>query len=126
MYTLDTLVHRLEMPRVDFIRMDVEGYEANILRGVEQTLRKFHPRLVIEVHVSLLGLQETVRMLKELEALGYQPRHLVERDYDYAWIRPAQPPYAKPLSIDGLLRAAVGEEALLAAFAALPADAEGK
>lgn len=35
---------------VDYVRMDVEGYEMSVLRGMEQTLRKKKPGMFIEVH----------------------------------------------------------------------------
>lgn len=45
--TLDKL---LNGRRVDFVRMDVEGYEMHILRGMTRTLRECRPRMFIEVH----------------------------------------------------------------------------
>jgi FkbM family methyltransferase len=36
--------------RVDFVKMDVEGAELNVLRGMRQTLELFRPALLIEVH----------------------------------------------------------------------------
>lgn len=47
---LTTLDKLLDGEKVDFIRMDVEGYEMNILRGMEETLRRRRPRMFIEVH----------------------------------------------------------------------------
>ena len=41
--TLDSL----ELPRVDFIKMDVEGAELMALRGGEAALRRHRPRLAI-------------------------------------------------------------------------------
>jgi FkbM family methyltransferase len=43
--TLDELVPRLGLQRVDFIKCDAEGADVDILRGAEQTLKRFRPKL---------------------------------------------------------------------------------
>jgi len=45
--TLDEYVVRLALPRVDFIKMDIEGAEAMALAGARQTIAHFRPRLAI-------------------------------------------------------------------------------
>ncbi len=63
--TVDFLVGKLSLPHVDWIKLDIEGGEVEALKGAEQTLRRFHPKLFIEVH-------ETLRALKQfLETMGY-------------------------------------------------------
>lgn len=34
--------------RIDFIKIDVEGYELEVLKGLEKTIKKFHPKIFIE------------------------------------------------------------------------------
>ena len=64
MMTLDKF---LAGARVDFVRMDVEGYEMNILKGMEGILQKQKPRMFLEIHRDKLrGYGNTQR-----EVMGY-------------------------------------------------------
>lgn len=45
--TIDSLVSELHLPRVDFIKMDIEGAEKQALTGARGTLQRFKPRLAI-------------------------------------------------------------------------------
>jgi hypothetical protein len=38
--TLDQFVAEMEIDRIDFLKIDVEGWEPNILKGAEVTLRQ--------------------------------------------------------------------------------------
>ena len=40
--------------RVDLLKIDVEGFEYNVLKGAENTIRKFKPRIIIETHTHAL------------------------------------------------------------------------
>ena len=44
---IDKLVAELGLPRVDYIKMDIEGAEKPALAGAGGTLRKYHPHLSI-------------------------------------------------------------------------------
>jgi FkbM family methyltransferase len=45
--TIDSLAQQLGLPRIDFIKMDIEGAEQNALKGSGQVLAKWRPRLAI-------------------------------------------------------------------------------
>jgi hypothetical protein len=45
--TIDRIVAELGLPRVDFIKMDIEGAEANALNGARETILKYKPRMAI-------------------------------------------------------------------------------
>jgi FkbM family methyltransferase len=46
--TIDKLVSRLKLDRLDVIKMDIEGAERNALRGASETLRRFRPRVLLD------------------------------------------------------------------------------
>jgi FkbM family methyltransferase len=46
--TIDKMVQELGLPRVDFIKMDIEGAEREALRGAMETLRHSRPRLMLD------------------------------------------------------------------------------
>ena len=48
--TIDKLSAELKLPRVDFIKMDIEGAEPKALRGGRETIAKWRPRLAISVY----------------------------------------------------------------------------
>ena len=60
---------------VDFIRMDVEGYEKEILKGLEKTMTKQHPKhFFIEIHSDLLHKKNSSarEILEYLNKFGYK------------------------------------------------------
>lgn len=69
--TIDDLVDREGLDRVDFIKMDIEGAELAGLRGGERTLRRFRPRLAICVYHSLADMREIPLHVLSLD-LGYK------------------------------------------------------
>jgi hypothetical protein len=53
--TLDAVVAALGLDRVDFIKADIEGWELRLLHGSADTLRRFRPRLMLELTASHLA-----------------------------------------------------------------------
>jgi FkbM family methyltransferase len=47
--TLDNVVQRENITRLDLIKMDVDGHELPVLRGASDTLHHFRPTLVMEM-----------------------------------------------------------------------------
>jgi FkbM family methyltransferase len=77
--TINVSVHKLDslnLENVGVIKMDTEGYETLILRGAKETIAKFKPRLVIEVHRSTgkaasTFTEELRRIETILDKMGY-------------------------------------------------------
>ena len=42
-------IDSLQLPRVDFVKIDVEGHELQVLQGGRRTLEQHHPTLMVEV-----------------------------------------------------------------------------
>ena len=85
--TLDSLLARHELPSLDLVRMDLEGYEIKVIRGMKSTIKKYRPRLLIELHPQVVGPQAMVTFLKQLKALGYELEWVLdnERDRPIRW-----------------------------------------
>jgi len=71
MMCLDSLVGRLALPRVDVIKLDVEGAEAHALEGARTTLDRYRPDLVIEVHDFEPVAIHARPLVHWLQSLGY-------------------------------------------------------
>jgi FkbM family methyltransferase len=99
--TIDVAVVAIDdlgLDKVDFIKIDVEGAEIDVLEGGRKTLARDHPRIAIEVHSKALAGQ--VHQL--LTGLGYTlayhdhgvraswPMDLVQNRF-YAAAAPAAP-----------------------------------
>ena len=67
--SIDELVRERALPRVDFIKLDVEGAELAALRGAEETIRRFHPRLAVSLYHRNEDFAEIPRYLA---ARGYR------------------------------------------------------
>jgi FkbM family methyltransferase len=62
MRQLDAMVSRGDAPAPELIKMDVEGAEADVLRGAAEILRRARPILLIELHNTH---EEVLAILKE-------------------------------------------------------------
>lgn len=47
---IDTLAVELNLTRIDYIKMDIEGAERHALKGGEATIRRYGPRLMLEMY----------------------------------------------------------------------------
>lgn len=68
--TLDSLLEQEHLERVDFLKIDAEGHEVQVLHGAEQLLKKFHPVILYE---NIAGQSSSnLGMASALEEVGYR------------------------------------------------------
>jgi FkbM family methyltransferase len=82
---LDSLLKELNFPKVDFIRMDIEGGEVTAIEGMQQTLQQYKPIILVELHCDAAGINAIVKLLRALKSFGYNPEYVVDRDQDFVW-----------------------------------------
>lgn len=72
--TLDKFIDGRDLPRIDLIKIDVEGAELPVLKGAKNVLARFHPYLIIEIQheTSEQAGYKASDILELLERLGYR------------------------------------------------------
>jgi len=76
--TLDDIVKNIGVNRIDFIKIDVEGSELNVIKGGLKSINKFKPNMIIEVRKCNLK-----RLKKMLLNVGYSVEIIEEAKCEY-------------------------------------------
>lgn len=68
--TLDSVILSLELDRVDFIKLDIDGFECGMMRGASEVLSKWKPTIVMELSPYVLeeqgsSLDELIELLRK-------------------------------------------------------------
>ncbi|RZD46594.1 MAG: hypothetical protein CXT78_03960 [Thaumarchaeota archaeon] len=80
--TLDSFVKENNIKKIDILRMDVEGFEYNIILGANRVLEKFKPKIFVEIHKMYLGKEKTYKIFSDLKNKGYEIKYYIPRIYD--------------------------------------------
>jgi FkbM family methyltransferase len=72
----------LDLERIDYVKIDVEGVEFEVLHGAVKSIRKFKPNLMVELHTMLhnKGPQNLDNFIDSFD-LGYKHRWEDQRGY---------------------------------------------
>ncbi len=82
-------MHRLDdlnIPPLDYIKIDCEGYELNVLKGAEQTIKKHKPIIVIEQKFHKdVGHVDDGEAVTLLRSFGARQLDKVRNDLIFGW-----------------------------------------
>jgi hypothetical protein len=70
--TVDEIVRRLNLDRVNVIKMDIKGATARALRGSAQTLQRFQPLVVVSTEEDADNPDSLVALVRNM-APRYRP-----------------------------------------------------
>lgn len=81
--TVDHILSKYALERVDVIKIDTEGAELSVLRGMTQTIMRYHPVITIELNDSLLsGFGTTTEEITQfLISFGYNRQPIGPSDF---------------------------------------------
>ena len=79
MVSLDSFIRRLALPELNFIKIDVEGFESLVVAGAIETIKLYRPRIVFELDDSNLKRagSSAVELCCLVRELGY---HLINAE----------------------------------------------
>lgn len=65
-------------PRIDLLKIDVEGHEINVLRGAVQSIARWMPDIVLELHGDTVAIKQakTAELISWLKGAGYTLTHI--------------------------------------------------
>jgi FkbM family methyltransferase len=63
--SIDYLIESGEIDRIDFIKLDVEGFEMNVLAGADRAINRFRPKLAISLYHKPDDLFELIGFVKD-------------------------------------------------------------
>lgn len=75
-WDLDTYTRKKKIARPDLVKIDVEGFELQVLKGMNHTIKAKRPSFIIEVHEALTDRSKVESFLKkhhyEIKEIGRQ------------------------------------------------------
>lgn len=77
-------IDNLKLNKLDFIKLDIEGYEPLALEGALNTIKKYKPIIVLECwadHSGNASLEHTKTLYKDFIELGYSIEQISHSDY---------------------------------------------
>jgi hypothetical protein len=72
---------------VDYIKIDVEGFEKKVLLGGARTIERWNPVIVIEQNHVVLDGEAQYSAKEYLESIGYRNVAVDKRGWDFVMVR---------------------------------------
>jgi len=79
---MDSFLETNPLSTIDVIRMDVEGHECQVIKGMLNTINKYKPLVVLEFHTSILDVEDAKKIFEKLKKMGYQVKYFFHRELD--------------------------------------------
>ena len=80
--TLDLLAGRDDLSRIDFIKIDVEGGEADVIAGAAETIRRCAPAIMFEDWLPSDGAPASTRTFDEISRVADYSFHVIQVSED--------------------------------------------
>jgi FkbM family methyltransferase len=82
--SVDNFIRSKNLSKVNFIKIDAEGYEYNVLKGAEQTFKKFLPKAILALHPKAIqangdSLEEIYDFLFNARYNIFYGNHIISR-----------------------------------------------
>lgn len=79
--TIDNWIKQKQLRKIDLIKIDVEGFELQVLKGAEKTIDQFHPKLFVELDNKLLKEQKNSakKLIQFLHQKNYILKHAITK-----------------------------------------------
>lgn len=76
--SLDNIISGKKIPAPDFVKIDVEGLELDVLEGMKKIIKKKKPSLFIEIHgIDVVAKSENIKQVfRFLDSFGYKILHI--------------------------------------------------
>lgn len=74
-----------DLPRLDMIKMDIEGAEPLALEGMSKMLYKFSPKIIMEINADGLKTvsgKSVTQLVKQMKSYGYTPYDIIKNGID--------------------------------------------
>ena len=75
--TLDSYCTRQNI-KPDFLKIDIEGNELNLFHGGIKTLKKYKPKIIVEIEARHIGKEKVLETFEFMKSLGYEG-HFIHR-----------------------------------------------
>lgn len=83
--TLDLLVNELELKKIDFIKIDIEGAEELAIRGADKLIKRFRPKWSISsYHIDFDNEPQHNKLVDLMLSYGYEIKQ-IDKKHIFAW-----------------------------------------
>ena len=80
--TVDQSLAELGIDRVQFVKMDIEGAEVEVLRGMDQLIKRCQPAMAVAAYHTVSGMRTSGKVAAVLQSFGFVPENV----HDFVYV----------------------------------------